>query len=132
LYVEAQFAGLLVDGFFVGGEQVDQQGCQMCFLQDPRDELVAAAEAAAAAAVGEEDRAEGVVGDGEFSFQQDAISGNFNGIDAGGVDCRSHCSPHVLLRRNESALIREIASDDWGDWAKERLAWDGLEWLTLP
>ena len=83
--IEAQRAGAEVDRLLVGGEQVDQEGGEAGLAQHAGDEAVAGAEAATAAAVGEEDDAGGVGGPAEGARQPHAGRGD---DQIALVDCR--------------------------------------------
>ncbi len=66
--IEAEVAGEFVLGFFLFGEEVEEEGGEAGFAEDAGDVLVAGAVSAAAAAVDEDDDGGGPWGDLEVAF----------------------------------------------------------------
>ena len=75
--IKSELAGLHVHGFLFAREQIEQQGGESQIVQRARDELIARAMPAAAAAVREEDQSLRAVGHSEIATERRPPSGNF-------------------------------------------------------
>jgi hypothetical protein len=93
VYIEAILSCLDVDGLFDRCEQVEQQRREPLSIEELGDLAIAPAAAAAAAAVGKDHEAVGMLRHAKVTVQAGRASGNLNRPNAG----RRHRSPHGLL-----------------------------------
>src|SRR6266446_1136061 len=74
LDVEAQLCRLQIDHLFLRGQEVDQQGRELCVVEQLRHLAVARAEAAAATAVSEQNNAADALGQAQIAVETDRTS----------------------------------------------------------
>ena len=106
--IEAKLAGALIDQIFLLGKQIEQQGGETSLLQHAGHIAIAGAEAAAAAAVSEEDDSPGIRRDGEVALELCWANSNGGGSFEGkgsGIDGMLHwCAP--LLKPTPLSMTR--------------------------
>lgn len=80
--IKSKMARVLINRFFLRREQVDQQGCQSLPVEVFRHRAIAGTEAAAAAAMREQDNAVCAGWPPQCTFQMDGATGNMDALFA--------------------------------------------------
>lgn len=90
-YVEAHPSGRLIDAFFLGREEIEQERREPCLLQPQGNPPVATTEAAASAPVGEEDKPSwlGREPEGSPEFHRTGPYDHFHGATRSGLHVAS-------------------------------------------